>query len=153
MQDSLIESSVRPNPTLVFFKNAFPNLTPPQYRFSFEKFQLFCFFRGLWAPLKIMHNSLSNGQFLFLLRSLNYFFADVWHLLESCKNHFPMVRGFFVEKCKLSFSRFDPPEKHENLPRTTLPGIQEPWDHAQMIERKILFRLALTRALYDQIRP
>ena len=28
-----------------------------------------------------------------------------------------------------------------------------PWDHAQMIERKILFRIALTRALYDQIRP
>ena len=27
------------------------------------------------------------------------------------------------------------------------------WDHAQMIERKILFRIALTRALYDQIRP
>ena len=24
-----------------------------------------------------------------------------------------------------------------------------PWDHAQMIEPKILFRIALTRALYD----
>ena len=29
----------------------------------------------------------------------------------------------------------------------------DPWDHAQMIERTILFRIALTRALYDQIRP
>ena len=66
-----------------------------------------------------------------------------------------MIRGFvFVEKCKLSFSRiFDPPEKHENPSWTTPPEIQEPWDHAQMIERKILFRIALTRAPYDQIRP
>ena len=46
-----------------------------------------------------------------------------------------------------------PREKHENPPWTTPPEIQEPWDHAQMIERKILFRIALTRALYDQIRP
>ena len=29
VQDSLNESSVRPNPTLVFFKNAFSILTPP----------------------------------------------------------------------------------------------------------------------------
>ena len=66
-----------------------------------------------------------------------------------------MVRGgTFFEKCKLFFSRiFDPPEKHENPPWTTPPEIQEPWDHAQMIERKILFRIALTRAPYDQIRP
>ena len=28
-----------------------------------------------------------------------------------------------------------------------------PWDHAQMIERNILCRIALTRAMYDQIRP
>ena len=59
-----------------------------------------------------------------LLRSLNYVFADLF-----------------------------PPEKHENPLPPQPPEIQEPWDQAQMIERKILFRIALTRALYDQIRP
>ena len=67
-----------------------------------------------------------------------------------------MVRGdLFFEKFKLFVSRIfePPPEKHENPPPPHPPEIQEPWDHAQMIERKILFRIALTRALYDQIRP
>ena len=66
-----------------------------------------------------------------------------------------MVRGdFFFEKFKLFFLRiFDPPKKHENPPWTTPPENLSPWDHAQMIERKILFRMALTRALYDQLRP
>ena len=66
-----------------------------------------------------------------------------------------MVRGdLFFEKFKLFFSRiFDLPQKHENPPWTTHPEIQEPWDHAQMIERKILFRIALTRGPYDPIRP
>ena len=41
----------------------------------------------------------------------------------------------FFEKLKLLFSRIvDPLEKHENPPQTTPPEIQEPWDHAQMIE-------------------
>ena len=41
-----------------------------------------------------------------------------------------------------------------NIPPLTNPlENPEPWDHAQMIERKIRFRIALTRALYDQIRP
>ena len=50
------------------------------------------------------------------------------------------------------FCIFDP-KNHEN-PRfcKTLQN-HFPWDHAQMIERKILFRIALTRALYDQLRP
>ena len=65
-----------------------------------------------------------SGDF-FVLRSVNYFCSRM----------------------------FDPPEKHENPLRTTPPEMQEPWDHAQMIERKILCRIALTRALYDQIRP
>ena len=66
-----------------------------------------------------------------------------------------MVRGAFLfEKCKLFFSRmFDPPEKMKIHPGRHRPEIQEPWDYAQVIERKILFRIALTRALYDQIRP
>ena len=65
-----------------------------------------------------------------------------------------MVRDLFFEKRKLFFSRIcDPPEKHENPPWTTPSENLSPWDHAQMIERKILFRIALTRALYDQIQP
>ena len=65
-----------------------------------------------------------------------------------------MVRGFvFFEKCKLFFRGFLTLRKHENPPWTTPPENPEPWDHAQMIERKILSRIALTRALYDQIRP
>ena len=54
-----------------------------------------------------------------------------------------------------AFSCFFPSTKksHEN-PRFPLPlQIKDSWDHAQMIERKILCRIALTRALYDQIRP
>ena len=51
------------------------------------------------------------------------------------------------------FPFLTPQKSHEN-PSFPLP-LQNPfpWDHAQMIERKILFRIALTRALYDQIRP
>ena len=73
-----------------------------------------------------MQKSFSDGQGIFvLLRTVNYIFSRI----------------------------YDPPEKHENPPWTTPPEIQEPWDHGQMIERKIPFRIALTRALYDQIRP
>ena len=52
------------------------------------------------------------------------------------------------------FSHFRPPQKGHENPRFPFP-LQNlvPWDHAQMIERKILCRIALTRALYDQIRP
>ena len=51
------------------------------------------------------------------------------------------------------FPFLTPQKSHEN-PSFPFP-LQNPfsWDHAQMIERKILFRIALTRALYDQIRP
>ena len=78
----------------------------------------------------------------------------MWHLLKSYKKYFRWPGDVFFEKFKLFFSRiFDPFKKHENPPRTTPPEIQEPWDHAQMIERKIMFRVALTRAPYDHIRP
>ena len=73
-----------------------------------------------------MQKSFSDGQGRpFFFRSLNYFFG-----------------GFLT-----------PLEKHENPPQTDPLENLSPWDHAQMIERKILFRIALTRALYDQIRP
>ena len=66
-----------------------------------------------------------------------------------------MVRGFvFVEKFKLFFSRICvPPENMKIHPGRPPTEIQEPWDHAQMIERKLLCRIALTKALYVQIRP
>ena len=120
-----------------------------------EKFKLF-FSRicgTSWNRAKTIFRW-SGGVFFFEKFKL-VFFVKFWHLLKSCKKHFPMVRGdLFFEKLKLFFSRIvDTINKHENPPRTTPPEIQDPWDHAQMIERKILCRIALTRALYDQIRP
>ena len=45
-------------------------------------------------------------------------------------------------------------EKKRENPNPPHPlGNPDPWDHAQMIKRIILFRIALTRALYDQLRP
>ena len=64
-----------------------------------------------------------------------------------------MARDLFFEKFKLFFADLWPLEKHENPPPPHPLENPDPWDHAQMIERKILFRIALTRALYDQIRP
>ena len=52
------------------------------------------------------------------------------------------------------FVAFSTPQKSHGNRRFPLPlQIKDSWDHAQMIEREILFRIALTRALYDQIRP
>ncbi len=53
---------------------------------------------------------------------------------------------------------FDPPPntKYKNTkirPWRTPMKTFFPWDHAQVIERKILFRIALTRDLYDEIQP
>ena len=80
VQDSINESSVRPNPTLVFAKILFQ----------------FCHF---WPP--------------------------------------PSTA----------------PKKYKNPPLTNPLENPDPWDHAQTIEREILFRIALTRALYDQMAP
>ena len=61
---------------------------------------------------------------------------------------------FLFEMFKIFVSRIVDPLKNMKIhPRRPPPEIQEPWDHAQMIERKILFRIALSRASYDQIRP
>ena len=60
---------------------------------------------------------------------------------------------FFQMFRKFCFADCWPLNKHENPPLTNPLENPDPWDHAQMIERKILFRIALTRALYDQIRP
>ena len=74
-------------------------------------------------------------------------------LEKSSKNNFPVVwvinfrslSSFFFEKWL--------PENHEN---TTFQTFLEPWgprDRPWIQERKILFRIALTRALYDQMAP
>ena len=51
-----------------------------------------------------------------------------------------------------NLTNFIPP-KYNNPPLTTPHENLSPWDHAQMIERKILCRLALTRARETQTRP
>ena len=51
------------------------------------------------------------------------------------------------------FPFLTPQKSHENPRFSKTVQNLAPWDHAQMIERKILCRIALTRALYDQIRP
>ena len=57
------------------------------------------------------------------------------------------------EVSQVFFLKNDPPENHEN---TTFQTFLEPWgprDRPWIQERKILFRIALTRALYDQMAP
>ena len=57
------------------------------------------------------------------------------------------------EVSQVFFFENDPPENHEN---TTFRTFLEPWgprDRPWIQEHKILFRIALTRALYDQMAP
>ena len=117
-----------------------------------DKFKLF--FRGLLAPLIIIQKSFPDGQGGIFLRSVKYFFRAILAPLKMIQKSSSDGLGIFFEKCKLCFSRiFDPLENHENVTWTTPFENLEPWDHAQMMERKTLFRIALSRALYDQLRP
>ena len=99
-----------------------------------------------WFPVRKLEKN---------LRSLNYFFRELLASLKIMQKSFSDGQGnVFFEKFLKFFSRiFDPLEKHENPPPPHPLENPDPWDHAQMIERKILCRIALTRALYDQIRP
>ena len=45
------------------------------------------------------------------------------------------------------------PEEYENPPLEKPHENLFPWDHAQIVERKILYRIALTRAPETQTRP
>ena len=73
-------------------------------------------------------------------------------------NHLKMIlRGSEQNKNLRSFQVFfserDPPENRVNM---TVRTCLEPWgprDRPWIQERKILFRIALTRALYDQMAP
>ena len=90
--------------------------------------------------------------FVFLLKipgTFRDFLGDHFAPIESSGNPSDHAHPGF----RYFFPFLTPPKSHEN-PSFPLP-LQNPfpWDHAQMIERKILFMIALTRALYDQIRP
>ena len=85
----------------------------------------------------------------------SFFFGENWTLRTSCKNDFPMVRGEQNNLRSLFFfSWFSRPSKnHENtLFRASLEP-QGPRDPPCVKERNIFFRIALTRALYDQMAP
>ena len=70
---------------------------------------------------------------------------------------YDQIRPYFLQEyfsiLSLLTPPVPPPKKHKNPPLKNPLENPDPWDHAQMIERKILFRIALKRALYDQIRP
>merc|ERR1712183_156548 len=75
------------------------------------------------APLKLMQKPISDGQ-------------------------------VFFEKFQLFFSRIcDPSKNHEKTCFRASLKPQGPRDPPCVKERKILFRIALTRALYDQMAP
>ena len=81
------------------------------------------------------------------------------NFLDFLGDHFAMVESSGDQNLTMFmlhfhvFWIFDPSKSYEN-PRFPLTlQIKDSWDHAHMIERKILCRIALTRALYDQIRP
>ena len=87
-----------------------------------NKFRYFLYLLGFLAcnPCKILRNKSEKFKLFFsrifgtsqnhaknifrwsgatMCLSLNYFFVKCWHLLKSCKKHFPMVRGdLFFEK-------------------------------------------------------
>ena len=108
------------------------------------------FFGGNWALLKSSKNIFRwSGS---TISEVSFFCFDIWDLLTSRKNNFPMVRTTNNLGSFSSFLLFEkcPPENHEN---TTFRAVLEPWgprDRPWIQEHKILFRIALTRALYDQ---
>ena len=91
--------------------------------------------------------------FVFWLKTsgnFGFFLGDHFSRVESSGDqHLTML----ILHVHVFFAFLTPPTSYEN-PRfcKTLQN-PFPWDHAQMIERKILCRIALTRALYEQIRP
>ena len=84
-------------------------------------------------------------------------FVEIWALLKSFKNPFPMVRAktksqnclkfFFFEKC---------PPSRKSWKQTTFRAFlatKGPRDTPWVQERQILFRIALTRALSVRLNP
>ncbi len=83
-----------------------------------------------------------------------FFFFEIWALLKSFKNDFPMVREKISEVSQVFFClKNDPPENHEKTTFRAFLETKGPRDPPWMQERQILFRIALTRALYDQTAP
>ena len=78
------------------------------------------------------------------------FVFEICPLRKSCKNGFPMVRA---KTNLISFLKVDPPGNHEKTTFRAFLETKGPRDPPWMQERQILFRIALTRALYDQTAP
>ena len=127
------DSSARPQTVLLENATKFPQWTGPffnnspiawafwheSHAKSWEKIlrSLNSFFRGLLAPLKIMQKSFSDGQGGTCFEKCKlFFFVQMWHLLKSCKNNFPMVRDFFVLRSVNYFFRgFVTPSKNMKI--------------------------------------
>ena len=105
--------------------------TPPRCNIFWQILHTFCLlFNLFWTfPLK------SIG-FLRFQRIFRWFFND-----------FSGFSAYFQDILQRLCGR---PKKYKNPPLTSPHKNLLPWDHAQMIERKILCRIALTRAPYDQ---
>ena len=111
---------------------------PPRCNIFWQILHTFCLlFNLFWTfPLKSIGFLRFQLIFRWFFNDFSGFSADFLDILQG-------LCGRLKKNIK----------SHEN-PRFPLPlQIKDSWDHAQMIERKILCRIALTRALYDQIRP
>ena len=90
-------------------------------------------------------------------------FSSFFLRFGPCSNHLKMIfrwSGSEVsEVSQVLFLKNEPPENHdppENHEKPNFRAVLEPWgprDLPWIQERKILFRIALTRALYDQMAP
>ena len=107
---------------------------PPRCNIFWQILHTFCLlFNLFWTfPLK----SIGFLRFQLIFR---WFFND-----------FSGFSGYFQAFLHRLCGR---PKNYKNPPLTSPHKNLLPWDHAQMIERKILYKIALTRAPYDQIRP
>ena len=82
------------------------------------------------------------------------FLFDIWALLKSFKSDVLMVRAKKLRSVS-SFFVFenDPPGNHENMTFRAFLETKGPRYPPWVQERQILFRIALTRALDEQMAP
>ena len=74
--------------------------------------------------------------------------------VQGCLSEISVRPNPALVSSEFRFNCRPPPLPHQK--KYTLGGPLETftlWDHAQMTARKVLFRVALTRVLYDQARP
>ena len=84
---------------------------------------------------------------------LIFCFADGWPLLKSPTNDYPMVRAVFLFQKFSSLRICEPSNNPEKLFFWATLEPQGPRDPPCVKARKILFRIALTRGLRDQMAP